>query len=85
MRHPLAVEQPPDEPDGLFEPIESLPEAAPEIEPEGVVFALEPAAAEPEHRPPVRQVVDRRRELGGQARVAKRVGSRPAGRAGPAS
>ena len=75
MRHAFAVQEPPDEPDRLFEPIEPRAEAGPEIEPEGVVFALEPAAAQTENEAPIRQVVDRRRELGCEARVAKGVGS----------
>ena len=70
----LAVEEAPDEPDRLIEPIEPLAEAGPEVEPERLVLALEPAPAETEHEAPVREVVDGRRELGGQARVAEGVG-----------
>ena len=62
------------EPDGLVEPIEALAEARPEVDPEGVVLAFEPAATEAEDEPALRQVVDGRGELCGQARVAERVG-----------
>ena len=51
------------------------PKPRAEVEPEGVVLALEPAAAETEDEPAARQVVDGRRELGGQPRVAERVGA----------
>ena len=61
--------------DRLVEPVEPLAEAGPEVEPERVVLALEPAAAEAEDEPAAGQVVDRRGELGGQARVAERVGA----------
>ena len=39
----LAVEQPSDDPDRLVEPVEALAEARPEVDPEGLVLALEPA------------------------------------------
>ena len=45
-----------------------------EVDAEGVVLALEPAAAEAEDEPALRQVVDGRGELRGEARVAERVG-----------
>ena len=73
--HGLAVEQPADEPDRLVEPVEALPEPAAEIDAERVVLPLEPAAAEAEDRATARDVVERRGELRGQARVPERVGT----------
>ena len=70
----LAVEQPADEPDRLVEPVEPLPDAGPEVDPERVVLALEPGAADPEDRPAVADVIEGRRQLGGEARVPERVG-----------
>ena len=72
---PLPVEQPPDEPDRLVEPVEPFAEARPEVEPERVVLGLEPAATEAEDEASARQVVDRGRELRGQPRTAERVGA----------
>ena len=74
VRDQLAVEQPAHQHHGLVEPVEPLAEAAAEVDPVGVVLALEPGAAEPEDRAAARQVVERRRELRRQARVAERVG-----------
>ncbi len=73
VRDPLPVEQPPDQADRLVEPVEPLAEPRTEIDPERVVLALEPAATEPEDEAPVREMVDGRRELRGQARVPERV------------
>ena len=70
----LAIEQPPDQSDRFVEPVEPFTEAGAEVEAERVVLALEPAPAEAEDEPSARQVVERRRGLGGQARVAERVG-----------
>ncbi len=96
VRDRLPVEQAADEHHGLVEAVEALAEPAAEVDPEPLVLALEPRAAEAEDRAAARQVVERRRELGGQARVAERVrgdhqpegGSlgdlRPAGERGPA-
>ena len=50
----LAVEQPADDADGLVEPVEALAEARPEVDPERIVLALEPGAADAEDRPAVR-------------------------------
>ena len=72
--HGLAIEQPPDQPDRLVQPVQALAEAAAEVDAEGVVLPFEPATTEPEDRPAARDVVERRRELGGQPGVAERVG-----------
>ena len=50
------------------------PELAEEVDAEGVVLALEPGAADAEHGPAARDVVERRGELGGEPGVAERVG-----------
>ena len=47
--------------DGLVEPVQPLADAGPEVDPEGVVLALEPGAADAEDRPAARDVVQRRR------------------------
>ncbi len=73
--HRLAVEQPADEPDRLVKPVQPLAEPGAEVDAEGVVLALEPATADPQDHPTVRQVVQGRGELGGQARVPERVGA----------
>src|SRR5262245_29437125 len=54
MGQPFAVEQAADEAGCLVEPVEPLPEARAEVDAEGVVLALEPAATEPEHDSPAR-------------------------------
>jgi len=69
----LAVEQPPDEPDGLVQPVEPLAEAGPEVDAEGLVLPLEPATPDPQDEPTAGQVVDRRRLLGDEAGVAEGV------------
>ena len=73
VRDALAGEQPLDQTHRFLEPVEALAEAGPEIEPERVVLAPEPARADPEDEPAARDVVERRRELCGEARIAKRV------------
>ena len=73
VAEPLAVEQPAHEHDRLVEPVEPLARAAEELDAEAVVLALEPGAADAEHGPAARDVVERRGELGGQPRVAERV------------
>ena len=73
MSDPLAIEQPADQPHGLLQPIEALAVTAPEVDAEGPVFELEPAAAQAQHGAAVADVIDSRRELRGQARVAERV------------
>ena len=59
----------------LVEPVEPLAEARPELDPEGLVLALEPGAADAEDRPPVAHVVERRRQLHRQRRVPEGVGA----------
>ena len=54
VRDLLAVEQPPQEPHRLVEAVEPLPEARSEVDPEGLVLALEPGAADAEDRPAAR-------------------------------
>ena len=71
---PLAVEQPADQHDRLVQPAETLAEARPEVDAEGLVLALEPGATDAEHRAAAGDVVERRRELGRQPGVAERVG-----------
>ena len=61
--------------DRLVEPVEPLAEAGPEVDPERLVLALEPGAADAEDGPAARDVVEGRRELGRQPRVAERVGA----------
>ena len=72
--HPLAIEQATDQADRLVQSIKALAETGPEVHPERVVFALEPATADAEDRPAARDVVERRDELRGESRVAERVG-----------
>src|SRR5206468_11271113 len=74
MGHLLTREKPLDEADRLLEPVEPLAEAGPEVEPEGLVLAVEPAAADAQDEPPARHVIEGGRELRGQARIAERVG-----------
>ena len=74
MAEPLTVEQSPDEHRRLVESVEPLAESGSEVDPERVVLALEPAPAEPEDRSTCRHVVDRRRQLGDESRVAERRG-----------
>ncbi len=74
MGEALAIEQAPDQPGRLVEPVQALAEAGAEVDPEGVVLALEPATSETQHRTAVREVVEGRRELGGQPWDAERVG-----------
>src|SRR5439155_6651625 len=50
-----------------------LPDALAEVDAECLVLALEPGATDAQHRAAVRDVVERRRELRGQARVPERV------------
>ncbi len=73
VRDELARKQSLDQVDRLLEPVEALAEAAAEVEPEGVVLTLEPRAADPEHEPAAREVVERRRHLRGESRVPERV------------
>ena len=84
VRHPLAVEQPADEPDRLVEPVEPLAEARSEVDPERVVLALEPAAAEAEDEPAVGQVVERSSRAWRSGPGCGTCWRRRGGRAGPA-
>ena len=52
VRDGLTVEQAPEQRHGLDEPVQALAEAAPEVEPEGVVLALEPAGPKTEDQAP---------------------------------
>ncbi len=85
----LPVEQPPDDPDRLIEPVEPLAEAGPEVDPVGLVLALEPGAPDAQHGPSVADVVEGGGELGGQAWVPEGVRPDhqaepyPAGQGGP--
>ncbi len=74
VRDPLTVQEAADEHDGLVEAVEALAEPGPEIEAEGVMFPLEPAAADAQDGAPARYVVKGRRELRGEARIAEGVG-----------
>jgi len=58
----------------MLETVEPLAETRPEVEPECPVLAREPPAAEAEDETPAGQVVERRRELRGQAGIAEGVG-----------
>ena len=71
--HPLAVEQPADEPGRFVEPVEPFADPGPELDPEGEMLALEPARPEAEDGPAVGQLVEGRCELRGHARVAQGV------------
>ena len=84
MAEPLAVEQAPDEHDRLVQPVEPLADAGGEVDAVGVVLALEPGAADPEHCAPARDVIERDRELRGQTRVAHGVGADHQPEANPA-
>ena len=71
---PLAVQQAAQQHDRLVEPVEPLAEArSPRLEAERIVLPLEPGAADPQDRPTLRDVIEGRRELGGQPRVAEGV------------
>src|SRR6478736_6521425 len=73
-RRLLAVEHPAHDRKGLAEPAQPLREAAPELDPERLVLLLEPCRADAEDRPPTRDVVEGRRHLCGQGRLAEWVG-----------
>src|SRR4029078_8096325 len=68
----LAVEKPPDQHGRLFQPVETLTETRPEVDAEGLVFPVEPATAPPAHGPPGRDVIEGRRQLRDDARIAER-------------
>jgi hypothetical protein len=74
VRDALPVEEPSQQHDRLVEAIEPFAESRAEVDAEGVVLALEPRPADAQHGPAVADVVEGRRELGGQAGVAERVG-----------
>ena len=68
-----AVEQAPDSGNCLGEPVETLAEAGPEVDPERLVLTLEPRPAEAHDRPAATDVVDGRDRLRREPRVAERV------------
>ena len=72
--HGLAVQEPPYQGHGLGQPVQPFPDAAPEVEPECLVLALEPAGADAQDRAAAGDVVDRDRHLGREAGVAEGVG-----------
>src|SRR5919198_1237448 len=59
--------------DGLVEPVQPLTEARTELDPVGLVLALEPGATNTEDRPAVAHVIERRDDLRGESRVAEGV------------
>ncbi len=79
--HALAVEEPAKQHDRLVQPAQPLTRARPEVDAEGVMLALEPGSADAEHRTPGRDVIERRGELGGDARGCGTCWRRPSGRA----
>ena len=74
-RDGAAVEQHPTGGDRLVEPVEPLAEAGPEVDAVRRVLELEPGATDAQDGPAIADVVERGRELGGQARVPERVGA----------
>jgi len=82
--HLVAVEQPPDDPDGLVEPLEPLAGAGLELDPVGLVLQAEPGAAKAEDRAAAADVVEGDRLLGDQGRVAEGVGGAERAEAHPA-
>src|SRR4029079_805437 len=62
-----------DEHDGLVEAVEPFADGG-EVDAIGVVLALEPGATDAKDRPALREVVERRRDLGEVAGIAERVG-----------
>lgn len=73
VRDSLAVEEASNEPDRFVQTIEPFAHARPEVETERVMLSFEPAAAHPQDRAPARHMVEGRRELCHEARIAKRV------------
>ena len=71
----VAVEQVAHDGHRLGEPVEALPEAAAEVDPERLVLVAEPRPAEAHDRAAVADVVDRRDRLGDETGVAERVGA----------
>ena len=61
--------------ESLLEPVETVAEAAPELEPEGGVLTLVPAAAQPEDGAAAADVVDGGDGLGHDGRIAEGVGT----------
>ena len=84
VRDHLPVEQAAQQAGGLVEAVEPLAEARPEVDPEGVVLAGVPAAAEPEDEAAPRDVVERRRHLGDDPEVPERRSRSRGGPGGPA-
>ena len=74
VRDGLAVQEPADQRDGLAKPVQPFAEAGTEVEPERLVLAGEPAGAQAQDHPPAADVVERRRHLRRETRVAEGVG-----------
>ncbi len=68
-----AIQQGPHVRDRFGQPVESLPEAGPEVQPERAVLALEPCPADPHDRATAADVVDRRHAFHRQTRIAEGV------------
>ena len=68
--------------DRLVEPVEALAEARPEVDPERLVLALEPGAADAEDRPAVADVVEGRRRAWRCGPGCGTCSRRPSARAG---
>ena len=75
MGHLVAMEQRADDLERLLQPVEALPEAAPELDAEGGVLPHVPGAAETHDGAAAADVVDGRDGLGGERRVAEGVGA----------
>jgi len=81
----LPVEEAADDPDGLVQPVQPLPEAGSEVDPERLVLAGEPRPAEAEDRPSAAHVVEGGGQLRHVARRPERVGGRRGARPGRAT
>jgi hypothetical protein len=73
-RHLATVQEDAGGRDGLGQPVETLAEASPEVEPERPMLWLEPGAAQAHHRPAPADVVDGRHRFHGEPGVAECVG-----------
>ena len=74
-RHLAPVEQRSQRRCGLRQPVESLAEAAPEVDAERLVLELEPGTADACDGPAAADVVDGRDALGGEPGIPERVGT----------
>ena len=84
VAEPLPVEQAAHQHHRLVEPVEAPAGGLAERDPERVVLALEPRAADAQDRAAARDVVEGRGELGRVARGCGTCWPRPSGRGGPA-